>query len=119
MFYWSSCCLRGRGEYWIDANYVGQVIDIPKETFRLGGASAGIDPNAVQDQISTSAPRYAFYHYPDSEAVVFIYTCPSGSSIKERMLYASSRLYALQVAEDQGLKISKKVRNCQSGATID
>ena len=26
------------------------------------------------------------------------------------MLYASSRMYALQLAEDQGLKISKKVR---------
>ncbi|KAI9037826.1 epoxide hydrolase [Aspergillus affinis] len=86
-----------------------QVIDIPKETLRLGGAESSIDPNAIQEQISTSSPRYAFYHYPDSEAVVFIYTCPSGSSIKERMLYASSRLYALQVAEDQGLKISKKI----------
>ncbi|KAK1147121.1 Twinfilin-1 [Aspergillus melleus] len=85
------------------------VIDIPKETFRLGGAGSGIDPNSVQEQISASSPRYTFYHYPDSEAVVFIYTCPSGSSIKERMLYASSRLYALQLAEDQGLKISKKI----------
>ncbi|THC97827.1 hypothetical protein EYZ11_002680 [Aspergillus tanneri] len=64
------------------------VIDIPKETVRLAAAESGVNANSVQKHISSSSPR---------------------SSIKERMLYASSRLYALQLAEDQGLKIMKKI----------
>ena len=87
-----------------------QAIDIPRETFVLAGVENGTVPSSVESHISPSSPRYTFYHYPDTDVVIFVYTCPSGSSIKERMLYASSRMYALQLAEDQGLKISKKVR---------
>ncbi|OJI99364.1 hypothetical protein ASPVEDRAFT_38791 [Aspergillus versicolor CBS 583.65] len=84
-------------------------IDVPTETLKLVSSESGVDADSVQKQISESSPRYSFYHYPDSDAVIFIYTCPSGSSIKERMLFASSRMYALQVAEQQGLKVSKKI----------
>ncbi|KAI9375624.1 hypothetical protein BJX61DRAFT_531458 [Aspergillus egyptiacus] len=84
-------------------------IDVPTETLKLAAAESGVDAESVQTHISSSSPRYTFYHYPDSDAVIFIYTCPSGSSIKERMLYASSRMYALQLAEEQGLKVSKKI----------
>ncbi|KAL4807550.1 hypothetical protein BDV18DRAFT_158768 [Aspergillus unguis] len=84
-------------------------IDVPTETLKLAAAESGIDADSVQKQVSSTSPRYTFYHYPDSDAVIFIYTCPSGSSIKERMLYASSRMYALQVAEEQGLKVAKKI----------
>ncbi|RHZ73847.1 hypothetical protein CDV55_107641 [Aspergillus turcosus] len=86
-----------------------QAIDIPSETFKLAAAESGIDANSVQTHISSSSPRYTFYHYPETDTVFFIYTCPSGSTIKERMLYASSRTYALRVADEQGLKISKKI----------
>lgn len=88
---------------------ISKAIDVPTETLKLAAAESGVEADSVQKQVSSSSPRYSFYHYPDSEAVIFIYTCPSGSSIKERMLYASSRMYALQVAEEQGLKVLKKV----------
>ncbi|KAL4871156.1 hypothetical protein BDV12DRAFT_38372 [Aspergillus spectabilis] len=84
-------------------------IDVPTESLKLAAAQSGIDADSIESHISSSSPRYTFYHYPDSDAVIFIYTCPSGSSIKERMLYASSRMYALQIAEEQGLKVSKKI----------
>ncbi|KAL5336378.1 hypothetical protein BJX70DRAFT_283465 [Aspergillus crustosus] len=84
-------------------------IDVPTESLKLAAAESGVDAESVQGHIPSSSPRYTFYHYPDSEAIIFIYTCPSGSSIKERMLYASSRMHALQVAEAQGLKVSKKI----------
>ncbi|KAL2819246.1 hypothetical protein BJX63DRAFT_428892 [Aspergillus granulosus] len=87
----------------------GLAIDVPTETLKLSAAESGVDANSVQSHIPASSPRYTFYHYPDSDAVIFIYTCPSGSSIKERMLYASSRMHGLQVAEEQGLKVSKKI----------
>ncbi|KAL3473978.1 hypothetical protein BJX99DRAFT_248562 [Aspergillus californicus] len=84
-------------------------IDVPTETLKLAATESGVDADSVQTHVSSSSPRYTFYHYPDSDAVIFIYTCPSSSSIKERMLYASSRMHALQVAEEQGLKVSKKI----------
>ncbi|GAB1210409.1 hypothetical protein APSETT445_009201 [Aspergillus pseudonomiae] len=93
-------------------------IDIPRETFVLAGVENGTVPSSVESHISPSSPRYTFYHYPDTDVVIFVYTCPSGSSIKERMLYASSRMYALQLAEDQGLKISKKSRTFKAVESI-
>jgi twinfilin-like protein len=45
-----------------------------------------------------------------SSPILFIYTCPSGSKIKERMLYAASSRSAIQVAEaEAGLKVEKKI----------
>lgn len=86
-----------------------QAIDIPTETLKLSASESSIDPDSVGSHISPSSPRYTFYHYPDSDVVMFIYTCPSDSSIKERMLYASSRANVINTAGEQGLKISKKV----------
>ncbi|OJJ47014.1 hypothetical protein ASPZODRAFT_151596 [Penicilliopsis zonata CBS 506.65] len=84
-------------------------IDIPTETIKLATAQDNVAVDAVSGLISESSPRYTIYHYPGSETVIFIYTCPSGSSIKERMLYASSRMSAFQLAEGEGLKIAKKI----------
>lgn len=86
-----------------------QIVDVQTETLKLAGSESDVDPNSVQSHISPSSPQYTFYHYPDSDAVIFIYTCPSGSKIKERMLFASSRNNALVIAGEQGLKISQKV----------
>ncbi|RAH58239.1 actin monomer binding protein [Aspergillus piperis CBS 112811] len=84
-------------------------IDVPTEAIKVAAAESGVEANSVQSHIPSSSPRYTLYHYPDSDVVIFIYTCPSGSSIKERMLYASSRMHAITMAGDQGLKISKKI----------
>lgn len=41
---------------------------------------------------------------------VFIYTCPSSSKIRERMLYSSSKANVVTAAEnDAGVKVTKKV----------
>lgn len=94
-----------------------QVVDVKTETLKLAGSESGVDPNSVQSHISPSSPQYTYYHYPDSDAVIFIYTCPSGSKIKERMLFASSRNNALAIAGEQGLKIAKKV--CIASASLN
>ena len=49
------------------------------------------------------------YEGEKSSPVVFIYTCPSTSKIKERMVYASSRSSIISMAEQAGLTIAKKV----------
>jgi len=92
-----------------------QKINISTETMEL--ASSTSTPIAsLSSTISSTEPRYSFYRYThtyNGEAlspVLFIYTCPSGSKIKERMLYAASSRSAIQVAEaEAGLKIEKKI----------
>lgn len=84
-----------------------QTVDIPTETIKLVDTQSDVDRDSVATHISSTSPRYSFYHYPGSDVVVFVYTCPTGSSIKERMLHASSRRNAIAVAEGEGLKISK------------
>jgi len=70
----------------------------------------------LSSTISATEPRYSFYRYShdyngtSSSPILFIYTCPSGSKIKERMLYAASSRSAVQIAEaEAGLKIDKKI----------
>jgi twinfilin-like protein len=72
--------------------------------------------SSLSGTISNTAPRYSFYRFTHQHAgqtqspILFIYTCPSGSKIKERMLYAASSRSAQQVAEaEAGLKIEKKI----------
>lgn len=86
-----------------------QTVDISTEKITLADSQSGVEPGSVASHISASSPRYSFYHYPGTSVVVFVYTCPNGSSIKERMLHASSRRTAIAVAEEEGLKIEKKV----------
>ncbi|KAH8705268.1 putative actin monomer binding protein [Talaromyces proteolyticus] len=92
-----------------DGQLVQLSIDVRSETVKLVSADSNVSPNDVASKISDSSPRYAYYHYPGSDVVVFIYTCPSGSSIKERMLYASTRRMAVTLGESQGLKLEKKI----------
>ncbi|CAG8193874.1 unnamed protein product [Penicillium nalgiovense] len=92
-----------------DGGLVQLTVDIPTEKIVLADSQSGVEAESVATHISSSSPRYSFYHYPGSEVVIFVYTCPTGSSIKERMLHASSRRNAITVAEQEGLKIEKKV----------
>lgn len=92
-----------------EANFK-ETVDIPTEKIVLVDSQSGVEANAVSKHISSSSPRYSFYHYPGSDVVIFVYTCPTGSSIKERMMHASSRRNAITIAEQEGLKIEKKVR---------
>lgn len=91
-------------------NLATQSIDIPTETIKLAESDSSVSPASLSGRLSESSPRYTLYHYPDSDAVIFIYTCPSNSSIKERMLYASTRRVAIDIAEAEGLNVTKKVR---------
>jgi len=96
-------------------NLVQLKIDISAESMEL--ASSTTTPiSAISSTISSTEPRYSFYRYTHdyngslSSPILFIYTCPSGSKIKERMLYAASSRSAVQVAEaEAGLKIEKKI----------
>ncbi|KAJ6118462.1 hypothetical protein N7471_013082 [Penicillium samsonianum] len=92
-----------------DGGLVQLTVDIPTEKIVLADSQSGVEANSVATHISSTSPRYSFYHYPGSDVVIFVYTCPTGSSIKERMMHASSRRNAITVAEQEGLKIEKKI----------
>jgi twinfilin-like protein len=106
------------------SNLVQLHIDTASETISLSDTSTAT-PSTLSTSISPTSPRYSFFRYdsaPSSSSslssstppIIFIYTCPTASKIKERMVYASSRSWVLQVAEQQaGLKVEKKLETSE------
>ncbi|KAJ5497385.1 Actin-binding cofilin/tropomyosin type [Penicillium fimorum] len=92
-----------------DGGLVQLIVDIRTENIVLADSQSGVEASAVATHISSTSPRYSFYRYLGSDVVIFVYTCPTGSSIKERMLHATSRRVAIDIAEKEGLKIEKKI----------
>jgi Cofilin/tropomyosin-type actin-binding protein len=45
--------------------------------------------------------------------IVFIYSCPASSSIKQRTLYASSKSAILSIAAELGVKIDTKIETSE------
>ncbi|KAK8202171.1 Twinfilin-1 [Zalaria obscura] len=93
-----------------------QKIDAGSESLQLDSQSTDIQPSAIATSISHTEPRYTFYRYPhpsspaSSPTIVFMYSCPTGSKIKERMLYAASRARVIDIAQqDAGLTIAKRL----------
>lgn len=60
---------------------------------------------SIQDLAAESSPFYALFGYGPKK-VAFIYLCPSGSKVRERMLYAANKLGLLShLKGDYGLQI--------------
>ncbi|MCJ1314609.1 Twinfilin-1, partial [Agyrium rufum] len=84
-----------------------QKIEVASETIELAHSSA-ITTDALGRSISEIEPRYSFFRYShnfkgeDQSPIIFIYTCPQTSRIKEKMLYASSRAGVLAMASSEG-----------------
>ncbi|EEQ31087.1 Twinfilin-1 [Microsporum canis] len=84
-------------------------IDVKTETLNLVGTESNVAPDSLSGLIPTSDPQYTFYRHPESSELIFIYTCPSGSSIKQRMLHASSRAGMLMWAAKNGVSVNHKI----------
>ncbi|KAI8889631.1 actin depolymerizing protein [Backusella circina FSU 941] len=73
---------------------------------------ANVETKELAKTISSNAPRFTFYIFEQSngiESLIFIYTCPSTSKIRERMLYSASKLNVISGAEEEvSLKVIKK-----------
>jgi twinfilin len=104
-------------------NLVQLKIDVAKETIELvssGAAEAG----ELSTVISNTEPRFSFFRYThtfegaEESPLVFIYTCPTASKVRERMMYATSRLSIVRTfAESEaGLTIAKRVSLVYCGA---
>ncbi|KAI4205555.1 MAG: hypothetical protein LQ350_000334 [Teloschistes chrysophthalmus] len=95
---------------------------LPDESIALAGVVADTDAANLASVISDTEPRYTFFSYrrnttttggqegAGAGSVVFIYTCPSGSKIKERMVYASMRMAVLEmVGREGGVVVGRKI----------
>jgi twinfilin-like protein len=86
-------------------------IDEAEKIVLAGNPEVGYAPGDVGGRIATDGPRYTIYHMqePADAGVVFIYTCPTVTKVRDRMIYASTRRSAEAVASDAGLVLAKKV----------
>lgn len=78
----------------------------------LDSSHEDVRPADLSGLISSTDPRFTFFSMAaaDGAKVVFIYTCPEQSKIKERMIYASSRARVVSLAEQEvGLQIAKRL----------
>ena len=81
---------------------------LPEEVLTLESSTDGVAPEDVAGIISTNEPRYTFY--ASGAGIVFIYTCPTSSRIKERMIYSTGKSWTRQVAEkDAGITIARSL----------
>ncbi|ORX46574.1 actin depolymerizing protein [Hesseltinella vesiculosa] len=82
-------------------NYVSLFMN--KEQIDLDQAKQ-VAVNDLKTAIPANDPRFTFYvfehqkHGENKEALVFVYTCPSTSKIRDRMIYSSSKRSVLSVA---------------------
>ncbi|ODV80670.1 Twinfilin A [Suhomyces tanzawaensis NRRL Y-17324] len=70
-------------------------VETGSEEFQLTSSTEGVAVDALVatlEKVSpTGHPLYSIYNYQDGK-FAFIYSCPSGSKVKDRMFYASSKL---------------------------
>lgn len=87
---------------------------LPDETLVLDASADSVQPGDVAGLISTTEPRYSFYSTPQEGEIVFVYTCPTGSKIKERMVYSTSKSWTRIVAErDAGIVVGRSLEGTE------
>ncbi|KAG0002662.1 hypothetical protein BGZ79_002546 [Entomortierella chlamydospora] len=96
-------------------NFVKLSIDAENERIDLA-SEARITAKELVANIDQESPRFTFFAYEHThngkahDSLVFVYTCPSKSKIRERMLYSSCRAGVLQAAKDDArLDVEKKL----------
>ena len=104
-------------------------IEVATETLELLRQESGVQPGKFLESIPSDRPSYSFYAYPgsasgnttdaggegDGDQIVFLYTCPGSSKVKERMVYASARMSMLLAAKGEGVSVSKRLEQGDVG----
>ncbi|CAN3361075.1 twinfilin-1 [Diutina catenulata] len=85
-------------------------IDLEGEKVRLTSEHSGVKASGIvstlESATQSSSPHYALFQYAP-EGTAFIYTCPSGSKVKERMLYASFKSGLINHLKQYGITVTK------------
>ncbi|KAJ2657001.1 Twinfilin-1 [Coemansia sp. RSA 1199] len=72
------------------ANFVLLTIDSQRETVNAAFAGSVQSHDEMKQQVPPNVPCYALYRF-DGQTRMFIYSCPSSSSVRERMVYSTFR----------------------------
>src|SRR4051794_4979714 len=85
-------------------------MDIKAETIHVDSVS-DVTAASLGSSITTEGPRYSLYRHSSPEApIVFIYTCPASSKVREKMMYAAAKRGVHTWAERTlGMQIAKRV----------
>jgi len=93
---------------------------IEEETIELAASNDIAKGEEIRDIIFEDEPRFTFFRFVrdykgvETSAILFIYTCPSHSNIKNRMIYASSRTFLLNEVESTlGVHVDKKIETSE------
>ncbi|KAM3123310.1 hypothetical protein CJJ07_002890 [Candidozyma auris] len=84
-------------------------IDKDTETLVLIGSESDVTPKTLISSLekvvgaSETSPIYALFGH-DTDKVAFVYSCPSGSKVKDRMLYAANKQGFLSHLKSDNLK---------------
>jgi Cofilin/tropomyosin-type actin-binding protein len=98
--------------------------------FELGAVNDVAKGEEIRDIVFEDEPRFTFFKfihdYKTSEItsispppnglpsnIVFIYSCPGTSSVKQRMVYASSRSAILALAANLGVTVDVKIETSE------
>ena len=94
---------------------VVQRIDTKNESIELVSTS-NTDASGLASGISTTEPRYSLYRYTNDlegsqrSPLLFIYTCPDGQKVRDRMMYAGFKIgFLTALKNEHGLEVVKKV----------
>ncbi|KAJ5887505.1 hypothetical protein N7495_007546 [Penicillium taxi] len=85
-------------------------LDFEDEGLVLEHTETGVSPDNVAARVPSSPLIYSFYHFPGSDAVIFIYVGPTEFPVKKRTLHAGVRRDLIRVAESEGLRIAIKIK---------
>jgi hypothetical protein len=86
-----------------------QGIDLSIESLQLNFSDPNVTPSDLASRIPSDKPSYTFYYYPSTSSVIFVYTCPPSSKVKEYMVYSTSKRSVLEVARVGGVDVAKKI----------
>lgn len=94
-------------------------IDTKNESIELVSTS-NTEASGLASEISTAEPRYSLYRYTNGlegserSPLLFIYTCPDGQKVRDRMMYAGFKNgFLTALKNEHGLEVVKKVRCTQ------
>ncbi|KAJ2786927.1 Twinfilin-1 [Coemansia interrupta] len=89
-------------------NFILLEFDFTDERFVLGRKGSLQAHEELASSLPENEPRYALYWY-DSATSVFIYSCPTASNVRNRMVYSASKYGFLVTAQKMGVRFDAKL----------
>ena len=96
-------------------NWLQLGVAVATETVELITTSQAVFARELGGEIPKDVPRFSLFRFDHEHAgaavssVVFIYSCPTGAKIKEKMMYSTVKAVVIDVCEKAGVSVATKV----------